>query len=168
MDVDMGGMNSQELNRVLAAYSQKKKYYRLKNGQFLGLDEGGLTVISRMASEMGVTRKELQSGKVRLPAYRAFYLDYLLKESTGVTYYRDQMLKAMVRSVKSVEDSDFTAPERLRGVLREYQRIGYVWLRTLDSYGFGGILADDMGLGKPYRSLHFWSPPMARANSRRP
>ena len=54
---------------------------------------------------MGVTRKELQSGKVRLPAYRAFYLDYLLKESTGVTYYRDQMLKAMVRSVKSVEDS---------------------------------------------------------------
>ena len=58
------------------------------------------------------------------------------------------MLKAMVRSVKSVEDSDFTVPERLRGVLREYQRIGYVWLRTLDSYGFGGILADDMGLGK--------------------
>ena len=148
LDVDMGDMNSQELNRILAAYSQKKKYYRLKNGQFLGLDEGGLTVISRMASELGVTRKELQSGKVRLPAYRAFYLDYLLKESTGVTYYRDQMLKAMVRSVKSVEDSDFTAPERLRGVLREYQRIGYVWLRTLDSYGFGGILADDMGLGK--------------------
>ena len=95
-----------------------------------------------------VYKRQLQSGKVRLPAYRAFYLDYLLKESTGVTYYRDQMLKAMVRSVKSVEDSDFTAPERLRGVLREYQRIGYVWLRTLDSYGFGGILADDMGLGK--------------------
>ena len=48
VDVDMGDMNSQELNRILAAYSQKKKYYRLKNGQFLGLDEGGLTVISRM------------------------------------------------------------------------------------------------------------------------
>ena len=57
LDVDMGDMNSQELNRILAAYSQKKKYYRLKNGQFLGLDEGGLTVISRMASELGVTRK---------------------------------------------------------------------------------------------------------------
>ena len=25
LDVDMGGMNSQELNRVLATYSQKKK-----------------------------------------------------------------------------------------------------------------------------------------------
>ena len=148
LDIDMGDMNSQELTRILAAYSQKKKYYRLKNGQFLGLDEGGLTILSRLASDMGVTGKELQTGKVRLPAYRAFYLDYLLKESFGVTYHRDQMLKAMVRAVKSVEDADYAVPESLKDVLREYQRVGYVWLKTLDSYGFGGILADDMGLGK--------------------
>ena len=121
-----------------------------------------------MASELGVTRKELQNGKVRLPAYRAFYLDYLLKESTGVTYYRDQMLKAMVRSVKSVEDSDFTAPERLRGVLREYQRIGYVWLRTLDSYGFGVSWPMTWDWEKPYRLLPFWRTPMDQANSLRP
>ena len=47
-----------------------------------------------------------------------------------------------------MEDSDYPVPESLRGVLREYQRVGYCWLKTLDSYGFGGILADDMGLGK--------------------
>ena len=148
LDIDMGDLSSQDLTRILAAYSQKKKYYRLKNGQFLGLEEGGLTVISRLASELGVSKKELQSGRARLPAYRAFYLDCLLKESAGVTYCRDQMLKAMVRAVKSVEDSDYAVPEGFKNVLREYQRVGYVWLKTLDSYGFGGILADDMGLGK--------------------
>ena len=39
-------------------------------------------------------------------------------------------------------------PKNLNASLRTYQKIGYQWLKTLDSYQFGGILADDMGLGK--------------------
>ena len=148
LSVDMGDLQNEELSKILAAYSQKKKYYRLKSGQFLKLEEGGLYAVGRMASDLGISRKDLQKGKFRLPAYRALYLDHLMKESPGVAYYRDQMLKAMVRGIKSVEDSDYPVPESLRGVLREYQRVGYCWLKTLDSYGFGGILADDMGLGK--------------------
>ena len=50
--------------------------------------------------------------------------------------------------MKSVEDSDYEIPEGIRSVLRGYQKVGFRWLKTLDSYGFGGILADDMGLGK--------------------
>ena len=30
----------------------------------------------------------------------------------------------------------------------EYQKKGFLWLKTLEHNGFGGILADDMGLGK--------------------
>ena len=58
------------------------------------------------------------------------------------------LFKAVVRGMKSVEDSDYEIPLTLRSVLREYQKTGFRWLKTLDSYGFGGILADDMGLGK--------------------
>lgn len=148
LSVDMGDLNGEELSKILAAYGQKKKYYRLKNGQFLKLGEGGLYTVSRMASDLGISKKDLQKGVFLLPAYRALYLDHLLKESPGITYYRDQLLKAMVRGIKSVEDSEYTVPGAQRGVLREYQRVGYCWLKTLDSYGFGGILADDMGLGK--------------------
>ncbi len=148
LSVDMGDVNPQELSRILTAYSQKKKYYRLKNGQFLQLGEGGLYTISRMAFELGISKKELQSGNVKLPAYRALYIDSLLKEGPGVAYYRDQLFKAVVRALKSVEDSEYQVPETLRDVLREYQKAGFRWLKTLDSYGFGGILADDMGLGK--------------------
>ncbi|MCB7062362.1 DEAD/DEAH box helicase [Enterocloster citroniae] len=148
LSVDMGDLKGEELSRILAAYSQKKKYYRLKSGQFLRLGDGGLFTVSQMAADLGLSKKELQKGTFRLPAYRALYLDHLLKESPGVAYYRDQLLKAMVRGIKSVEDSDYPVPKAQRGVLREYQRVGYCWLKTLDSYGFGGILADDMGLGK--------------------
>lgn len=148
LSVDTGEFSSQELSKILTAYSQKKKYYRLKNGQFLRLGEGGLYTITKLASDLGISKKELQSGKIRLPEYRALYLDYALKKGDGVSFYRDQLFKAVVRGVKSVEDSGEPVPASMADVLREYQKTGFRWLKTLDEYGFGGILADDMGLGK--------------------
>ena len=71
-----------------------------------------------------------------------------LKEGPGITYYRDQLFKSMVRAVKTVEDSDEPVPARFEAILREYQKTGFRWMKTLDKCGFGGILADDMGLGK--------------------
>jgi SNF2 family DNA or RNA helicase/intein/homing endonuclease len=39
-------------------------------------------------------------------------------------------------------------PAGFTGQLRDYQKAGYDWLHFLRKYGFGGCLADDMGLGK--------------------
>ena len=44
-------------------------------------------------------------------------------------------------------------PEGLQANLRNYQKVGYQWLKTLDEYHFGGILADDMGLRKNTSSV---------------
>ena len=44
--------------------------------------------------------------------------------------------------------SDFSLSPHYQKLLRDYQKEGYQWLRTLYEYGFNGILADDMGLGK--------------------
>lgn len=153
LTVDTGGLSDQELAKVLAAYSQKKKYYRLKSGEFLQLGEGGLYTVARLAKELGISKKELQGKVMRLPAYRAMYLDSVLKEGPGVAYYRDQLFKALVRGLRSVEDSDYPVPETLREVLREYQKTGFRWMKTLDVHGFGGILADDMGLGKTIQTI---------------
>ena len=81
-----------------------------------------------------------------MPRYRALYIDSVLKGDVDVR--RDANFKALIRNVKSVEDSDFKIPESLRKILRNFQRTGFRWLKTLDSYGLSGILADEMGLGK--------------------
>jgi len=44
-------------------------------------------------------------------------------------------------------------PENLETVLRDYQKTGFKWLKTLDYYRFGGILADDMGLRKNHSNV---------------
>ncbi|HEX5541957.1 MAG TPA: DEAD/DEAH box helicase [Micromonospora sp.] len=44
-------------------------------------------------------------------------------------------------------------PPGFRGVLRPYQKRGLAWLSFLQSLGLGGILADQMGLGKTIQIL---------------
>jgi superfamily II DNA or RNA helicase len=46
-----------------------------------------------------------------------------------------------------------TAPASFRGELRPYQERGLAWLSFLSDLGLGGILADDMGLGKSVQTL---------------
>ncbi|MCI8950126.1 MAG: DEAD/DEAH box helicase family protein [Lachnospiraceae bacterium] len=157
IQVDMEGLNGSDFNGILESYQQKRSFYRLKTGEFLKLDDDGLLAVARLGRGLSLSGKELLGKGVRLPGYRALYLDSLLKEGPGITFYRDQMFKAMVRGMKSVEDSDFSVPAALQNVLRGYQKIGYRWLRTLDAYGFGGILADDMGLGKTLQVISLFS-----------
>ena len=148
LDVDTGGIPKEELFAILAEYQAKKKFYRMKNGDFLTLDDDGLLTMSKLAQSLGVEKEFAAAETMKVPMYRAMYLDAALKEDRSVSFYRDQLFKAVVRGMKGVEDSAYEIPERLVSVLRSYQKVGYRWLKSLDAYGFGGILADEMGLGK--------------------
>ena len=148
LDVDTGGIPKEELFAILAEYQAKKKFYRMKNGDFLTLDDDGLLTMSKLAQSLGVEKEFAAAETMKVPMYRAMYLDAALKEDRSVSFYRDQLFKAVVRGMKDVEDSAYEIPERLVSVLRSYQKVGYRWLKSLDAYGFGGILADEMGLGK--------------------
>lgn len=37
--------------------------------------------------------------------------------------------------------------------MRDYQKYGFRWLKTIATYKFGGILADDMGFGKTIQAI---------------
>ena len=148
LDVDTGGIPKEELFAILAEYQAKKKFYRMKNGDFLTLGDDGLLTMSKLAQSLGVEKEFAAAEIMKVPMYRAMYLDAALKEDRSVSFYRDQLFKAVVRGMKDVEDSAFEIPESLVPILRSYQKVGYRWLKSLDVYGFGGILADEMGLGK--------------------
>ena len=44
-------------------------------------------------------------------------------------------------------------PAGFVGQLRDYQREGLGWMEFLRAFGFGGCLADDMGVGKTAQVL---------------
>jgi SNF2 family DNA or RNA helicase len=153
MDFDLDGLNRSDLLDVLHSYRQAKKFHRLRDGSFLNLQSDSLAEFSELASGLDLSDKEILSGKVSVPKYRALYLDILMKQSEEIKYDRDGEFKKIVRDIKDVSDADFAVPTSLKSILRNYQKTGYQWLRTISAYDFGGILADDMGLGKTLQVL---------------
>lgn len=148
LKIETAGIDPAELLQVLSEYRQKKKYYRMKNGEFLQLSGGGLQALDSLTADLGLTKSEFQAGEAKIPAYRAFYLDSLSGDGRMKLFQRDEAYGMMVRDLKTAQSISYAVPAVLEKTLREYQKIGYTWMRTLARYHFGGILADDMGLGK--------------------
>ena len=142
-------LSEEELLNIFYQYQKKRKFVRLKNGDFLKLDQNEtVEQLLEIMETMGVSLEEFVSGKMQIPVYRALYLDKMLEQMQDVYAERDTRFRKLVKEFKTVEDSDYEVPVSLRGTLRKYQAAGYRWMKTLDQYGFGGILADEMGLGK--------------------
>ena len=148
LNVSTEDVPAAELLDILKSYRRKQKYYRLKNGSFVDLEEPSLEMLAELTEAMNLKDKDLLKGKMKLPVYRTLYLDKLLEEHDSVTSSRDSHFKEVVKGFKTVKDADFEEPASLSRQMRRYQKDGYKWLRTLEAWQFGGILADDMGLGK--------------------
>ncbi len=59
-------------------------------------------------------------------------------------------------TVLNTEVHDFEKEDIcFNGTLREYQKVGVQWLKTMQTHQLGVCLADDMGLGKTIQTLYF-------------
>lgn len=149
------GMTNEELVDLLSKYKQKRKFYRLKDGSFINIEGEDIEILAEMSQSLNLSDKELKNGTVEVPKYRALYLNGQLKEHPSIKTVKNKAFKELVRNMKTVEDNDFEVPESLDNILREYQKRGFLWMKTLKHNGFGGILADDMGLGKTLQVISF-------------
>ena len=164
LSIQSDDVSLRELADILKSYKRKKRYHRLKNGDFVDIDET-VGELSDMLDTMRLTPSELAKGSVSLPVYRALYLDKMTEKCDALRIHRDSCFKKLIKEFKTVSDSDFEAPEHLQGIMRNYQIFGHRWLRTLEKYGFGGILADDMGLGKTLQVISVLSAAKAEGNA---
>ncbi len=156
LELNLSGidLSANEVEEIMKKYKLKKKFHRLKNGEFIDLTENdALETIEKIADGTGVGYKELISGNVKLPMYRSLYLDKILR-GQGVVVKQSEEYRKLIDDVYNRQiDDKIELPKGLIANLREYQQVGYNWLKTLDSYKLGGILADDMGLGKTIQIL---------------
>ena len=141
-----------ELADILNSYKLKKKYHRLKNGDFVRMDDG-IGELAALSETLRLSKKDLLSGDISVPAYRALYLEQMLENARRIYTQRDRHFRQLIKDFNTVKESDYEVPEELRETLRGYQVYGYKWLRTLAACGFGGVLADEMGLGKTVQMI---------------
>ena len=153
LSISSEDIDQEELLEILKSYQRRKKFYRLKNGNFAEVNETDIEMLGQMMETMHLSPKDFVKGNMKVPVYRALYLNKMLEQSEEIYLNRDSHFKKLIKEFKTVDDSDFEVPNTLSGVMRNYQVRGFKWLKTLEHYGFGGILADDMGLGKTLQMI---------------
>jgi SNF2 family DNA or RNA helicase len=148
---DMDGLNDQEINRILDAVIEKKRYYRLQSGEILSLEGEAFTSIQHFFSDLDIQKKDVQDGKIQMPVYRGTQIDELIE--TKKNY--DPAFRQLLHQLTEPEEQHYELPNTLQASLRTYQMTGYKWFKSLSHYHLGGILADDMGLGKTLQSIAY-------------
>ncbi len=154
LSLNATGLSSDEIADILGKYHQKKRYYRLKSGEFLSLEDTQ-TETWETISELYHSYGKGDPERIKVPAFRALYLQEMLEKKEDASLdqskeYRDLLSQMSLNSKKKTP-----VPKNLKNLIRAYQTEGFRWICMLKNCGFGGILADDMGLGKTLQVLAF-------------
>ncbi len=148
------GLENEEILSILKAFRDNKKYYKLKTGEFLDLEEIELKKFLKLLESLEGENK-IEENKVSFPKSKGIYLEKYLEEEKMKNFRGRKELKSLKNMLLDVSNTNFNIPKNLNGVLRNYQEKGFKWLNTLDYLGFGGILGDEMGLGKTFQTIAF-------------
>lgn len=153
LDFKLGDIPASETASILRAFRDNLKYYKLKSGEYLDLEELELKKFLKLLDV--VSNKNIKDNHIEIPKNKSIYLDKYMEENK-IRYIKGKPeLKKVRNKLKKIESLAFKEPKDLMGNLREYQRVGYNWFKTLDYLGFGGILGDEMGLGKTFQAIAF-------------
>ncbi len=147
-------LEDEEILSILKAFRDNKKYYKLKTGEFLDLEEIELKKFLKLLESLEGENK-IEENKVSFPKSKGIYLEKYLEEEKMKNFRGRKELKSLKNMLLNLDNINFNIPKNLNGVLRNYQEKGFKWLNTLDYLGFGGILGDEMGLGKTFQTIAF-------------
>jgi superfamily II DNA or RNA helicase len=144
------GETTASLPQLLAAVRRGDSMVVLGDGTFGVLPEEWL---ARFAPLAGLGSKgDKGDNRLMFRHNQAALLDALLAAQPEVrvdeTFAR---VRQRMRTFQGVQAA--VQPEGFQGVLRGYQCEGLGWMEFLREFGFGGCLADDMGVGKTAQVL---------------
>jgi SNF2 family DNA or RNA helicase len=148
---DIEGVDPSEVESILQAVIEKKRFYRLNSGAMMSLENDSFSSIHQFFDSLDVKKQDITDGTVQMPVYRGTQIDELI--DTKKSY--DTEFRSLIHHLRSPEEQVYELPANLQADLRNYQITGYQWFKTLSKYHLGGILADDMGLGKTIQTISY-------------
>ena len=149
---DLGNIDSSELDNILDSVKSKKKYFKLKNGNLINIEnDNNLKELNEFMDTMQLNGDDIENGII--PKYRALYIDSLKNDYHIIK--TDNMFDNFIKNFNEYKNSNVKLTKKEKEILRDYQEVGVKWLYNIYKCGFGGILADEMGLGKSIQIIYF-------------
>lgn len=149
---DITAIDDTEVNDVLVSLMKQEEYHQLNNGQLLMLDSPEFKEVSLAIQQL---RKDIKinKGQLSIPKHRSLMVEHVIHNMDNVETSAN--FDNLISDLSQPEAFPVEEPKGLHAELREYQRVGFKWLKMLSHYNFGGVLADDMGLGKTLQMITY-------------
>lgn len=152
---DIDGIEQQDIQNILQSIIEKKQYYRLPNGTFISIENEEFDTLHQLINELEISKSELKQGRIKRPAFKGIQIDGIVGSGNNSFVRFGKAFRRFMQEFKNPDQLDYDIPKLINATLRDYQKFGFLWLKTLAHYRLGGILADDMGLGKTLQGITF-------------
>ena len=155
LEIDLNSINiaRDEIQGILDSYQKHKSYHRLKNGEFINLEDQSISEAYNLIQDLNIDSADVEDGKILVDKSKALYLNQLALDNKTIKFSRDQQYQNLIDRLTNCTVNEYPINPAYDNILRDYQKEGYRWIKTMSEYGFGGILADDMGLGKTLQMI---------------
>lgn len=143
------GPQSVPLKNLEQAVKAKSNYVVLDDGTYGMLPDEWLL---KFEAFFNMARREsglLKTAKTKFQELKAIYAPEMFDAKV-----KEELL-LFEKWQNNEEEAPIETPKGFQGQLRPYQLNGVKWLHSLSRLGFGGCLADDMGLGKSIQVIAF-------------
>ena len=145
------GLEYREIQEVLNEIGKGSSFYRTKRDSFLDLRGEGVTEFFRALEELNLFN-DVYKEEIEVNKFDLLHLENKINNKKIPFISGEEKINILLEKLKN-KDKEYSVPDKLNAKLREYQKVGYSWLRSIYDLGFGGILADDMGLGKTIQTI---------------
>ncbi|MBO4686636.1 MAG: DEAD/DEAH box helicase [Lachnospiraceae bacterium] len=152
LDVSYDDVPRKELAEIFRSIKLKKKYYRMKDGNFLMLDSAAMQESVQFIRSLTGSTQMIREDGVVVDRAQANYLTQMLSHM-GAEHKIDDAIYDLIKELNNPPLLD--RPEGITAEVRSYQMAGFSWMCNLASHHMGGILADDMGLGKTLQAIMY-------------
>ena len=150
-DIKVGfGNQTASLTRLQHAVRNKNKYVQLGNGTLGILPEQWIEKLAEYFTSGEIIDNSLITPKINFSEVRKLYEEQMLDSPV-----KEELAMYTDKVATNTTIQEVTVSNELNGLLRHYQHQGLNWLNFIDDFNFGGILADDMGLGKSIQIIAF-------------
>ena len=137
------------IHQLVDLFTKQKGRYRKIGGKLI--DSAGYDSVF-LSSLLGHGQTNLDSEDLaRLSAGDLLRLLALFKDRLHVNV--NELTATIYDNLRNFKAPTVPSLEHTKLKLRPYQDVGYQWLYFLKSYGLGGLLCDQMGLGKTHQAM---------------
>src|SRR5699024_651723 len=116
---------SEELKDIFHSLQLKKKYYQLKNGDFIQIDDKNITSMLDIMEHLNLSSKDMKEDKLQLSKSSAIYLDSYLLDKNNININKDPEYDDFVYKITNPVESSHHVPSGIHAELRPYQLTGY-------------------------------------------